>query len=343
MSAADEPLVGVVTPVYNGAAFLRECIESVIAQTYRNWRYTIVNNRSTDDTLEIARHYARLDSRIRVYDSPDFLPIIDNHNRAVGLLDPQATYCKPLMADDWLYPECIASMVALAQSYPSIGLVCSYARTRDEVRFTCLGGESGTTSFLSGRDACRRAILARCYFFGTPTTMLIRADLIRKRGPFYNPANLHADTESCYDILRESDFGFVHRVLAFFRVHESSMTSQVSGFDSLFVGSLYALAKYGRCYLTEAEFAASYASRMHEYYARLAAAVLRPSGRDFWAYHRAKLASVGAEFNRMRLARSVAAYAARRCLSPVAVAHSIWTWWGAALRRHRKPSKDPAL
>ncbi|MFL5980336.1 MAG: glycosyltransferase, partial [Gaiellaceae bacterium] len=36
-----------MTPVYNGARFLRECIDSVLAQTYGNWRYTIVDNKST--------------------------------------------------------------------------------------------------------------------------------------------------------------------------------------------------------------------------------------------------------------------------------------------------------
>ena len=60
------PLVSVVTPVYNGERFLRECIESVLAQTYQHWDYTIVDNSSTDQTSEIAREYAARDSRIRV-------------------------------------------------------------------------------------------------------------------------------------------------------------------------------------------------------------------------------------------------------------------------------------
>src|SRR5882762_1491960 len=115
-----EPLVSVVTPVYNGGEYLRECIESVIAQNYTNWRYTIVNNCSTDDTLEIARQYERRDARVRVHDNVEFLPIIDNHNRAISLIDADSAYCKPLMADDWLYPECIETMVNCALTQPSI-------------------------------------------------------------------------------------------------------------------------------------------------------------------------------------------------------------------------------
>src|ERR1700681_2636229 len=96
LSVQAAPLVSVVTPVYNGGKYLRECIESVIAQSYTNWRYTIVNNRSTDDSLEIALHYASLDSRVRVRDNVEFLPIIDNHNQAISLIDADSIFCKPL-------------------------------------------------------------------------------------------------------------------------------------------------------------------------------------------------------------------------------------------------------
>ena len=54
MSNRQEPLVSVVTPVYNGEASLAKCIDSVLAQTYRNFEYLIVNNCSTDRSLEIA-------------------------------------------------------------------------------------------------------------------------------------------------------------------------------------------------------------------------------------------------------------------------------------------------
>src|SRR2546430_9956194 len=121
MSRQQEPLVSVVTPVYNGAKYLRECLASLIAQSYANWRCALVNNRSTDDSLEIALHYASLDSRITVHNNAEFLPIIDNLNRAYALIDRDCIYCKPLMADDWLYPECIATMVSCALAQPSIG------------------------------------------------------------------------------------------------------------------------------------------------------------------------------------------------------------------------------
>jgi len=51
---SEQPLVNVLTPVYNGEAFLEECIESILRQTYRHYEYIIVNNRSKDRSLDIA-------------------------------------------------------------------------------------------------------------------------------------------------------------------------------------------------------------------------------------------------------------------------------------------------
>ena len=62
---SDQPLVSVVTPFYNTADYLRECIESVLAQTYTRFEYILVDNQSTDGSAEIAAEYSKRDSRIR--------------------------------------------------------------------------------------------------------------------------------------------------------------------------------------------------------------------------------------------------------------------------------------
>src|SRR4051794_20650137 len=61
-----EPLVSIVTPFHNTAPYLEECIRSVLAQTYTNYEYLLVDNASTDDGGEIAARYAEKDARIRV-------------------------------------------------------------------------------------------------------------------------------------------------------------------------------------------------------------------------------------------------------------------------------------
>src|SRR4030088_1603665 len=98
------PRVSVVTPVYNGAHYLEECIQSVLRQTYSDWEFVIVDNCSTDRSAEIALRYASQDPRIRVERPAAFLDALDNHNRAMRAVDPRSQYCKVVHADDWLYP-----------------------------------------------------------------------------------------------------------------------------------------------------------------------------------------------------------------------------------------------
>src|SRR6266704_170045 len=85
-----QPLVSIVTPVYNGAEHLAECVESILRQTYQNWDCTIINNCSTDSSAEIARRYAAKDPRIRIYENEKFLRVISNHNVALRQISPPA-------------------------------------------------------------------------------------------------------------------------------------------------------------------------------------------------------------------------------------------------------------
>src|SRR4051812_16288926 len=110
MTSEGNPLVSIVTPVYNGEEHLRECIESVLSQSYINWDYTIVNNCSTDRTLEIAQEYAARNSRIRVRNNETFVGVMESHNRALRQISPESKYCKVVGADDWIFPHCIEKM-----------------------------------------------------------------------------------------------------------------------------------------------------------------------------------------------------------------------------------------
>ena len=125
MTATAQPLVSIVTPVYNGAAYLDECVESVLRQSYQNWEYIILNNNSNDDTLEIAERHQRNDSRIRVHSNSSLLPIIANHNKAFSLISRESKYCKVVSADDWIFPECIERIGATCRGQS----VCGHCRS----------------------------------------------------------------------------------------------------------------------------------------------------------------------------------------------------------------------
>ena len=296
-----QPLVSVVTPVLNGEGYLSECIQSVLAQHYQNWEYIIVNNCSKDRTLEIAETYAQKDTRIKVYNTDELLPIMKNWNHALHQISPESKYCKVVHADDWLFPRCLDKMVEIAEAYPSVGLVGSYSLWGDRVVSDRLPFPS---HFVRGPELCRLTLLDIIYPFWSPTSLLIRSDIVRRSTPFYNEveAHLHADVEACYEVLRHSDFGFVHQVLTFIRTHEASMTSTAAEpFNAFILTNLDLLTQYGPIYLNPEEYRSHLRLRIKKYYRFLAHSLFQIREREFWKYHRSTLKTMGYSLSIVKL------------------------------------------
>ena len=298
MSVGTRPLVSVVTAVYNCEKYLAECIESVMAQTYQNWEYIIVNNCSTDRSLKIAQNYALKDTRIRIHNNSQFLGIIQNHNHALRQISTDSKYCKVVHADDWLFPECLEKMVQLAEGHPSVGLVGAYRL--EETRVT-LDGLPYPSTVVPGREICRRSLLGGPYIFGSATSLLIRGDLVRSRKCFYNESNLHADTEVCYEVLENTDFGFVHQVLTFTRRHNEATTMFARRFNTYILGNLTCLINYGRVYLTSEEYERRLKESLDGYYRFLAKSALWGREKEFWNYHRTELKKLNCSLSRTKL------------------------------------------
>lgn len=306
--------MSIVTPLYNNEEHLAECIESVRAQSYPHWDYTIVNNCSTDRSLEIAYQYASQDPRIRVQNNKQFLPVVANHNNALRHVSPKCRYVKMVFADDWIFPQCIAEMVALAEKNPSVGIVGAYGLEENRIAWA---GLAVNEHVVPGREICRRMFLNDLYVFGTATSVLYRASLVRARKCFFNENNFHADREICVELLKDCDFGFVHQVLTFKRLAPGSLTPAMAWqLMTHFGGLLLTIHNYGQEFLDFREIDLCKRRVLAEYYNFLAVSVLR-GNRDpeFWSYHRAKLnETVG--FRRARLTQAVLARICRLILSP---------------------------
>jgi glycosyltransferase involved in cell wall biosynthesis len=313
------PLVSVVTPVHNGELYLRQCIESVLAQTYDHWEYTILDNCSTDRSLEIAQSYAALDRRIVVLSNASFLPQVKNLNKALSVISPDSKYSKMVLADDWIFPHCLEEMVRVAEQHPSAAIVSSYRL--DDRRVNCAGLPPDRSLF-AGRDICRATLVNGIFVFGSPNTLLYRSDIVRQRLPFFNETSLHEDTEACYEILMEHDLGFVHQVLTFTRRQNGSLSaSRMVPDPHHLLDQLIATLKYGpRCLDPE-----HYDSRRRQvekaYYRFLAVRILNRANSAFWQYHRTALETVGYEIRRRKLAKQVVFAMLARIANPWRVVH----------------------
>lgn len=301
MTDSRKPLVSIVTPVYNGGKYIAECIRSVFSQTYENWEYIIVNNKSTDSTPEIIQQFAVRDARIRIHNNDDFLPLMQNWNSSLRLISPSSKYCKVVHADDWLFPECIARMVDIAEACPSVGIVGAYSLRDKKV---ALDGLPYDRDVFPGREICRLALLQILYVFGSPSSILMRSDFIRQRKDFYNEENLHADVEACYEMLKKSDFGFVHQVLTFTRIHDESQSSFAKRYNTFFLNNLTCLTKYGPIYLSREELQESIEWGIKVYHAFLVKSFLERKGKDFIQYHKDGLLKLGYKINILELMKS---------------------------------------
>ena len=287
------PLVSVVTPVYNGEKYLVECIESVLAQDYWNWEYLLVNNCSTDSTRDIAVCYSKKHARIRVHSFEEFLPVIENHNRALRLISTDSKYCKVVSADDRLMPECIARLVEIAEENPSVGVVGSYQLFGGGAKWGIgFGGLPYPAAVVAGRDICRWHLLGKPYVFGNPTSVLYRSDLIRKTENFYPNSREQADVSVCYKILQSADFGFVHQILSYCRYHGSSLSTEAARIGTSVASLLVDHFEYGHVYLTKREYEKRLREVLHEYYKYLAKGILHFRDRKFWTFHTGILAEL---------------------------------------------------
>lgn len=320
--AASDPLVSIVVPAYNEARHIGECLESILAQTYQNWECTVANNRSTDATGNIARSYAARDSRIKVYDNREFLPAVANFNEALRKISPEAKYCKVVFADDWIFSECLERMVQTAEQFPTVGIVGAYGMQGSKVMWE---GLQYPSHFVPGRDICRKLFLQNLYICGSATSVLYRADLVRKKDPFFNESNLHSDLETSIQLLRDHDFGFVHQILSFTREEEPGCLRTISeDLHTYVAGRFLAFALYGREFLTEQEFQTRMKFYCDDYYAILAGGVLRRRGKNFWNFHKQKLAESGIGFSRVRLIRVLFVKTLLAILNPETLIEKCW-------------------
>ena len=108
------PAISVVIPVYNAAPFLREALDSLLAQTCGDFEAIAVNDGSTDNSLEILQEYAARDSRIRILDGPN-----GGYGKAMnrGMDAATGKYMAILEPDDYLPREAYSILLPLAEEH----------------------------------------------------------------------------------------------------------------------------------------------------------------------------------------------------------------------------------
>jgi glycosyltransferase involved in cell wall biosynthesis len=223
------PIAGIdiAIPCYQYGRFLRGCVESVLAQPVERLRVLIIDNASTDDSLEIAQQLATENSAVQVVAHPRNLGHHASYNEAIDWADQK--YFLLLCADDLVAPGSLARAVAILERHPEA--VMSYGRAAllgPEELLLAPGPDSdvGSWRILSGDALLRRFCgSAVCHISGC--TVVVRTE-VQKRVGYYRPGLPHTDDLELW--LRFACQGAAAETSAIqggFRAHEASRSAYI--------------------------------------------------------------------------------------------------------------------
>jgi len=215
-STKNKPLISVIIPVFNGNGYLPAAIQSILSQTYRNLEVIIIDDGSTDNSYEIIKRFAKIDSRVRTYRNPKNLNIAHTLNRGIKLAKGQ--FIARMDADDVALPHRLERQIHYLRLHPEVVIVGGQVRTID-IEGKALGRKLFPISNKQIREA-----LYTSNPIQHPTAMINHA-LLPKNFSWYNPALPPAED---YDLFfRLGKFGNYHNLSCFvlqYRQHIGSST-----------------------------------------------------------------------------------------------------------------------
>ena len=212
--------ISVCIPTYNGAAFVAQAISSVLAQSFADFELLVVDDRSTDATLEIVRSFT--DPRLRVYQNDVQLGIPRNWNRCLSLA--RGEYLCLFHQDDVMLPENLERKVGVLASDPTIGFVHSAVEVVLE--------DSAPTAIADWMERATEdfAVDGACYFrkllfAGNPIcapTVVTRRRSLLELGGFDEELGFACDYEMWMKLCVQSGVAFLAQTLIRYRWHDQN-------------------------------------------------------------------------------------------------------------------------
>ena len=201
------PRVSVIIPTHNRASMLREAIESVRGQTYRDWELIVVDDGSADHTKTMVADLIGQEARIRYIWKPQGGV---STARNAGIRAARGWYVAFLDDDDLLLPDWLAVQVEYLERHPEIGFVYGEVEilNKDGI-VTAIEPERPITSFVELFE--RGGIRIQ--------SVLCRTDIVQRLGGFDEQLTISEDYDLWLRLAAVTRFGFVPRPVVRYRVH----------------------------------------------------------------------------------------------------------------------------
>jgi glycosyltransferase involved in cell wall biosynthesis len=211
------PLVSVLMTAYNREQYVAEAIESVLASTLADWELFVVDDASTDRTVEIARRYT-VDPRVQVHVNERNLGDYPNRNRAASFA--RGKFLKYLDSDDTVYPHGLGVMLDRMQRHPDAALgMCRLPN-----------GAASSSRLVQPEQAYRKHFFGGGLLLTGPSGCIIRADAFWAVNGF-GDTRYAGDTEMWLRLASRYSLVLLSNDLVWWRVHPGQEYWQ--GVDSL--------------------------------------------------------------------------------------------------------------
>ena len=201
-------MISVIMPVYNGEKYLRQSIESVIQQTYKDWELIIVNDCSIDNSRNIMQSYADTDSRIRIVDNGSNLKLPMSLN--AGFRQAKGKYLTWTSDDNLYKPNALEELSRYLDYNSEIGLVYSDMDFVD-VSLNFIKEQSLETDMIYYGDC-------------VGASFMYRREVIDKVGEYEPDMFLVEDYEYWIRVSKKFKIGHINKNLYIYRVHDNSLT-----------------------------------------------------------------------------------------------------------------------
>jgi glycosyltransferase involved in cell wall biosynthesis len=218
----DKPRVSIGMPVFNGEKYLREALDSILAQTYKDFELNISDNASTDDTQNICLDYAAKDDRIHYYHNEKNIGGPNNYNRVFELSSGE--YFKWAAYDDVFAPEFLEKCVNMLDKDPSIvGCYCQVGKIDQDGNFLGYYNKGLLKKTGSAKPHERFRDLLGMYYLTTPFQGVYRASLLAQTQ--LHGSYIGADRNLVAELSLLGRIFEIPKCLFFFRDHPGSYTS----------------------------------------------------------------------------------------------------------------------
>ena len=213
-------ILSIIVPIYNVEKYLRNCIDSILNQTFEEFELILVNDGSPDSSLEICREYEKKDKRIIVVDKENG-GLSDARN--VGIDIAKGKYIGFVDSDDWVEENMYETLVYILEKYNADIAQCEYIRAENE------NIQKKEESKITERCFDRELALDNLYNELTVSTV-VAWNKIYKRELFYNirypKGKLHEDEFTTYKLIdRANKIAYINKKLYYYRDTPNSIVN----------------------------------------------------------------------------------------------------------------------